>query len=245
MSFLLNHNYRFFIEVTPVIGGPVEKLRIAKGIISVDPDNNEESDETYYYDGGGAAERDVIGFMLSYAFEGHRNYGDPAQDYIMDLATKTGPDRKVKFIVEEPGGTSLEGPATISDIGLPGGDANAKGDISFTISFDGSPVVVEPPIDEPFPPLATPLNLAAPTQTITQTEAIVNWEHVAPVGTVEKVEYDVFVDGTLKQTVAVKTATIADLVADTTYSITVQAKYVNKPETKSLVSDALSVKTLA
>lgn len=245
MSFLLNHNYRFYINAILAPNQPVTKLRIAKGITSVDPDNNEESDETYYYDGGGAAERDVIGYMLSYGFEGHRNYGDPAQDYIMSLATKTGPDRKVEFIVEEPDGTVLEGPATISDIDLPGGDANAKGEISFTITFDGTPKITPPSTDPEYPALATPINLAAPSGTITQDTAVVNWEHTAPVGTTKQVSFDVLVDGVLKETVTAKTATLTGLTADTTYSVTVQAKYTDKPETKSLVSDALSVKTLA
>ncbi|SPT98424.1 major capsid protein gpP [Lysinibacillus capsici] len=143
MSFLLNHGYVFEIGGTGFL--PATKLRIAKGITSVDPDSNEESEETYYYDGGGAAERDITGFMLSYAFEGHRNYGDPAQDYIFSLLAKVGPDRKTVFSVTEPNGDKWEGPATISDIKAPGGDANAKGEIEFTISFDGMPTFTAAP----------------------------------------------------------------------------------------------------
>lgn len=143
MAFLLNHGYVF--EIGGVGALPATKLRIAKGITSVDPDSNEESDENYYYDGGGAAERDITGFMLSYAFEGHRNYGDPAQDYIFSLLAKVGPDRKTVFSVTEPNGDKWEGPATISDIKAPGGDANAKGEIEFTISFDGMPTFTEAP----------------------------------------------------------------------------------------------------
>lgn len=137
-GFLLNHGYKFEIDITPGTETPT-KARIAKGITSVDPDNNEESEETYYYDGGGSAERDVTGGMLSYGFEGHRNYGDKAQDYIFTLTNKYGPDRKTTLTVTEPNGDKWEGPATISDIKNPGGDANSKGEIEFTISFDGVP----------------------------------------------------------------------------------------------------------
>ncbi|MFA2694783.1 phage tail tube protein [Bacillus mycoides] len=144
MAFLLNHLYKFDIDLST--GGSTAKwTRIAKGISSVDPDNNEESEENAYYDGGGASERSVIGFMMSYGFEGHREYSDPAQNYIMRLANKTGDARKIPFRVTEPDGGIFEGRATISDIKVPGGDANAKGEIEFTIAYDGVPEYTEPP----------------------------------------------------------------------------------------------------
>lgn len=145
MSFLLNHGYKFEIEIKTETE-TITKARIAKGITSVDPDNNEESEETYYYDGGGAAERDITGFMLSYSFEGHRFYGDKAQDYIFSLTNKTGPARKTTFTVTEPNGDKWEGPATISEIKAPGGDANSKGEIEFTVSFDGMPTFTKAPV---------------------------------------------------------------------------------------------------
>ncbi|WOA60996.1 phage tail tube protein [Bacillus mycoides] len=137
MAFLLNHGYKF--EINTAATG-VEKMEaIAKGITSVDPDNNEETEETYYFDGGGSAERDVTGFMMSYGFEGHRFYGDVAQDFIFSKLHKVGPDRKVDFQVTEPNGDKWKGKATLSEIKAAGGDANSKGEIEFTISFDGIP----------------------------------------------------------------------------------------------------------
>ncbi|EJR42152.1 hypothetical protein IIK_05655 [Bacillus cereus VD102] len=137
MAFLLNHGYKFKINTATT--GTKKMEPIAKGITSVDPDNNEESDENYYYDGGGAAERDITGFMLAYSFGGHRFYGDAAQDFIFSKLNKVGPERKVDFEVIEPNGDKWEGRATLSEIKAPGGDANAKGEIEFTISFDGIP----------------------------------------------------------------------------------------------------------
>jgi len=137
-GFLLNHGYKFEINATSTSEVPAWEL-IAAGITSVDPDNNEESDENYYYDGGGAAERDITGFMMSYGFEGHRKYGDKAQDFIFSKIHKVGPERKGEFRVTEPNGDVWEGKATISEIKAPGGDANSKGEIEFTISFDGVP----------------------------------------------------------------------------------------------------------
>ncbi|MED1012129.1 phage tail tube protein [Bacillus mycoides] len=145
MSFLLNHGYKFEINTTSDIEVATWE-RIAKGITSVDPDNNEESEETYYYDGGGAAERDITGFMMSYGFEGHRFYGDKAQDFIFSKLHKVGPERKIEFRVTEPNGDKWEGRGTLSEIKAPGGDANAKGEIEFTISFDGIPVLAKAPV---------------------------------------------------------------------------------------------------
>lgn len=240
MSFLLNHNYRFYIDVIGQGGGTLS-LWIAKGITSVDPDNNEESEQTYYYDGGGAAESDVIGFMMSYAFEGHRNYGDPAQDYIMALANKTGPDRKVPLRVVEPNGDTWSGPATITDIKLPGGDANAKGDISFTISFDGQPEFIEASKD--FPPLSAPTSLVS--SAIVADGFKVAWNFTPPVGTTEAVAFDVILDDTLQGlSLDAKEHTFTALAADTTYKVEVIAKYKNSATTVSPKSVPLTVKTI-
>lgn len=142
-GFLMNHGYIFELNVSET--STAEYAVIAKGITSVDPDNNEESDENYYYDGGGAAERDITGFMMSYGFEGHRFYGDKAQDYILSKMNKVGPARKTDFRVTEPNGDKWEGRATISEIKAPGGDANSKGEIEFTISYDGVPTFTKAP----------------------------------------------------------------------------------------------------
>lgn len=143
MAFLLNHGYQF--SITEGLDG-VDKLVIAAGITSVDPDSNEETDESYYFDGGGAATVDVTGLQLSYAFEGHRDYEDAAQNHIYSLRTATGPQRKTMFEVTEPDGTVITGPATIHEIKAPGGDANSKGEIEFTITFDGLPTVTPAPV---------------------------------------------------------------------------------------------------
>nr|WP_257154612.1 capsid protein [Bacillus thuringiensis] len=124
----------------------VTKLRVGSGITSVDPDSNEETDESFYYDGEGAAQRDVLGVMLLWGFSGHRDYNDLAQNYIMGLRIKTGLDRKTNFTITYPNGDKLEGVATISEIKDAGGDANRKGEIEFTISYDGLPTFTPAPV---------------------------------------------------------------------------------------------------
>ncbi|PHB11468.1 capsid protein [Bacillus pseudomycoides] len=141
MAYLLNHLYKF--EINTGTKATPKWAVIAKGITSVDPDNNEEVEEDYYYDGGGASERSVVGFMMSYGFEGHRAYGDEAQDFIFKKINQIGDARKTDFRVTEPSGDKWEGPATISEIKAPGGDANSKGEVEFNIAFDGAPELTE------------------------------------------------------------------------------------------------------
>jgi hypothetical protein len=241
MSFLLNHNYRFGIK--KLNAAPTDpKLLIAKGITSVDPDNNEESEETYYFDGGGAAEIDITGFMMSYGFEGHRNYGDPAQDYIMSLANKTGPDRKCWFEVIEPNGDKWEGPATISEIKLPGGDANAKGEISFTISFDGQPTFVENPGGDDFPPLNAPSGLSI--SEITVASAKVSWGFTPP-DTTKEIQFDVFLDGAeISSNTTSKFFELTSLTAATEYTVEVRAQYTENTAVVSSKSQQVKFTTL-
>lgn len=140
MSFLLQYNHKFRINSTPGIT-PGTMLDIARGITSIDPDNNEDIDQTYYYDGGGSASSDVIGFQKVISFEGHRDYADPAQNFIFSLTNKLGPDRVTDFEWELPDGSIISGEATVANIKDPGGDANSKGEIEFEIHFNGLPLV--------------------------------------------------------------------------------------------------------
>lgn len=146
-AFLLQYNHVFEINSTPTAGvGAETYLRIAAGISNVTPSNNEEIDQTAYYDGGGNSESDVIGLQKTITFSGHRKYGDPAQDYIMGLASTLGPDRKTTFKWTFPDGMILEGPVTVANITEPGGEANNKGEIEFEIHFAGAPTVTPAPV---------------------------------------------------------------------------------------------------
>ncbi len=137
-GFLLNSKYNLEINVTP--GEETEDwARLAKGITSMEPDFNEETDQTTYYDGDGYAETDVIGAQLISSFSGHRYSGDKAQDFIYNRAIEIGPTRRTDYRMTMPDGASFEGPCTIAAITGPGGDAGAKGEISFEIHFAGKP----------------------------------------------------------------------------------------------------------
>lgn len=145
-GFLMNYGFTF--AWSPLIDAPDADpsfLTIAAGISNADPDNNEELAQDFYYDNAGGAETDVVGLQQIWSFEGHRKYGDPAQDLIFnELALKTGPDRKGTFKITFPDGKIVKGNSTIANIKDAGGDANSKGDISFEIHYAGVPTVTQP-----------------------------------------------------------------------------------------------------
>ena len=143
MSFLLQYNHKFRINSVPGTT-PGTLLDIKRGITSIDPDNNEDISQDYYYDGNGSASSDVIGLQTVISFEGHRDYADPAQNFIFSLTNKLGPDRVTNFEWELPDGTEISGEVTVANIKDPGGDANSKGEIEFEIHFNGLPTVTPP-----------------------------------------------------------------------------------------------------
>ena len=151
-AFLLQHEFRFGIsELKPT--DPVEweeYLPVATGITNIDPESEEESEDVFYYDGGGESEKTVTGRTRQWTFEGHRKYGNQAQDLIFDkIAHLTGDGRSIYFLIRYPNDIILHGEATVSDIKDPGGEANGKGEISFVISFKGSPSRVVPTTPSP------------------------------------------------------------------------------------------------
>lgn len=135
---LVQSKHLFEIDITP--GGTEETwARIARGFNSFDPQTNEETDQTHYLDGDGHGSTDVTGVQLTLSFSGHRYYGDEAQDWIYSLKLEVGEGRKTKFRWTLPTGEIFEGPCTIAEITGPSGDANAKGDITVAIHFNGKP----------------------------------------------------------------------------------------------------------
>ncbi|MFC7800095.1 MULTISPECIES: phage tail tube protein [Terrabacteria group] len=135
---LINSSHKFFIDITPD-GTERTWSRLAKGLSSFDPSLNEENDQTQYLNTGTMKQTTVTGGQQTIAFEGHRYYGDEAQEYVFSKKYKVGPDRETNFKWEEPNGNIIECPCTIATIEGPGGDAGAKGEISIEIHLNGEP----------------------------------------------------------------------------------------------------------
>lgn len=143
-GFALNSENKFEIDVTP---GSAETYEIlAAGLSTFDPQWNEELDQTQYMDGDGFASSDVTGAQLVISFEGHRKFGDAAQDFIASLQPALGEDRKTNFKWTDANGDEFSGNVTVANIVGGGGDANAKNTFSFEIHFNGKPTFTAAPV---------------------------------------------------------------------------------------------------
>lgn len=142
-GFLLQSKSLLEIDITPEEEEPTY-ARLARGISSFEPDPNEEIAQDNYLDGDGFGETDVTGAQLIVSVDGHRLYGDSAQDFIYGLQMELGPKRRTSFRLTMPDGAIFEGPCTIVNIAGPGGSAGEKGAISFEIHFSGKPEYTPP-----------------------------------------------------------------------------------------------------
>ena len=141
IAFTLNYTNLYLINTTP--GADVKTWeRVGAGINSVDWEGNEEVSQDAYYDGEGLSSSDVTGGQMVGTFEGHRKYGDPAQDFIASTMIDYGDGRKTDFRWVAPDGQILEGEVTIANVKPGGGDPNAKSDFKFEVHFNGMPSYV-------------------------------------------------------------------------------------------------------
>lgn len=139
-GFTLQSAHRFEIETSQTADEMTQVwARVAAGINTFDPQWNEEIDQTPYLDGDGFGSSDVTAAQLVIAFEGHRKYGDAAQDFIAGLQAELGEGRKTKFRWTDPDGAIFEGPCTVANIVGASGAANEKSTFSFEIHFNGKP----------------------------------------------------------------------------------------------------------
>lgn len=143
-GFLTQSQHLFEIDTTPGGASPTFS-RMGKGFTSAEPSPNEETDQTAYMDGEGWLTTAVLGGQLTLAFSGHRYYGDAAQDFIYDNQFAFGGARETTFRWTLPDGTVIEGPCTLAEITGASGEANAKGEISVSVHFNGKPTVTVTP----------------------------------------------------------------------------------------------------
>ena len=138
IGFAMNYTNLYEINIAPNAATPTW-ARVGAGINSAEWEGNEEVSQDPYYDGEGLAESDVTGGQLIGTFEGHRKFGDPAQDFIAGLLLKYGEDRKTDFRWTQPNGDKLTGKVTIANIAPQSGDPNAKSDFGFEVHYNGRP----------------------------------------------------------------------------------------------------------
>lgn len=116
---------------------------LGAGITTITPAAAETADTTPYWDGEGFASDDVTGKAITFQIAGHRNEGDPAQDFVASKFLVTGDELKTLARWTSPEGKVLVFVATLKAIVPFGGAANVKQTFSFTLSMDGKPLALD------------------------------------------------------------------------------------------------------
>lgn len=116
-------------------------LWIAAGIKESAPENDEETDDSGYFDGDGTPDEIVTSKKRGRSFEGHRHYGDAAQDYVAGKEDETGDDLLVWYKeVTADGKIQKMGLARLSEIEIGDGEATELETISFKVVWITKPI---------------------------------------------------------------------------------------------------------
>lgn len=132
--FKVNTSGRTGAEATMVVIKDLETFKV----------NVEGKNEEWYpLDQDGWARNAVTGKKMSISFTGKRNYGDPGNDYVASMMTKTGQDCETTFEWTLPDGSKLTGNCVINLTSPAGGDSTAIDALEFELLFDGKPTFTE------------------------------------------------------------------------------------------------------
>lgn len=129
----------YHVAPLPKDDAEAEYNRLAKYISNVADDSDESTEDTAYYDGDGTPEEDVISVKKKYTFEGLYDDEDPAQKFIASLEFETGEKRKIMFKQVRTNGDVYEGPATVTEPKVTGGEASEYAAFSCAIAWDKKP----------------------------------------------------------------------------------------------------------
>lgn len=145
LAFAPNYTHSIELDITP--GGPERTWEYALfGIRSCKPESDETTEDDEYFQDLGERHTTVQSVKVAIVMEGHRYYGNACQDFVQSLALKTGQDRETNYRWTMPDGTMLCGTCTLTGL-VPGssiGEANSKGDFSYTININTVDEKVEP-----------------------------------------------------------------------------------------------------
>lgn len=115
-------------------------LWIAKGIKESAPENDAEDDDIAYFDGDGTKEKIITSKSRGRSFEGHRDYADKAQNFVVDKEDAVADDLIVWYKeVTADGKTYKEGLARLSEIEVGDGEASELETIKFQINWSRTP----------------------------------------------------------------------------------------------------------
>lgn len=113
---------------------------IAKGIKESAPENDAEDDDVAYFDGDGTKEKVITSKSRGRSFEGHRDYADKAQNFVVDKEDAVADDLVVWYKEVTPDGKSYkEGLARLSEIEVGDGEASELETIKFQVNWSRTP----------------------------------------------------------------------------------------------------------
>ena len=113
---------------------------IAKGIKESAPENDAEDDDVAYFDGDGTKEKVITSKSRGRSFEGHRDYADKAQNFVVDKEDAVADDLIVWYKeVTADSKTYKEGLARLSEIEVGDGEASELETIKFQVNWSRTP----------------------------------------------------------------------------------------------------------
>ena len=116
-------------------------LWIAKGIKESAPENDAEDDDVAYFDGDGTKEKIITSKSRGRSFEGHRDYDDKAQNFVVEKEDAVADDLVVWYKEVVPNGKYYkEGLARLSEIEVGDGEASELETIKFQVNWSRTPV---------------------------------------------------------------------------------------------------------
>lgn len=116
---------------------------LQEGIMTMTPAANATADTQSFWIDKGFSETDETGKRVTFAVTGQRVVGDPAQDYIVSRFMAMGDELRTLARWTDQGGNVITSNVTLTAIVPFGGNANARQTFSFTLSFNGYPVLTK------------------------------------------------------------------------------------------------------
>lgn len=136
------HNNLFKVN-TSGRSGAEATMAVIKDLTTFKVSVEGKNEEWYPLDQEGWARNAVTGKKMSISFSGKRNYGDPGNDYVASMMTKTGQDCETTFEWVLPDGSKLNGNCVINLTTPAGGDSTTIDSIEFELLVDGKPTFTE------------------------------------------------------------------------------------------------------
>ena len=132
------HNNIFKIN-TSGRSGTEASLVVIKDLTTFGVSVEGTNEEWFPLDQEGWARQANTGKKMSISFSGKRNFGDPGNDYVAGMLTKTGKDCESAFEWTLPDGSKLAGNCVINLTNPGGGDSTALMPLEFELLIDGKP----------------------------------------------------------------------------------------------------------